>query len=81
MWLALFNFGYFLICFNIFFIGGSPTFSSLRELEIFFETETDPSKAPTLTVSPSFIIIFSNVPLDGEGTSTFTLSVVQHWFI
>ena len=34
-----------------------------------------PSRAPTSTVSPSFTLIEDNVPLNGEGTSTLTLSV------
>ena len=34
-----------------------------------------PRRAPTSTVSPSFTAIFSNTPLNGDGTSTFTLSV------
>ena len=34
-----------------------------------------PSKAPTLTVSPSFTDMLSKTPFKGAGTSTFTLSV------
>ena len=34
-----------------------------------------PSKAPTLTVSPSLTDMLSKIPLEGAGTSTFTLSV------
>ena len=34
-----------------------------------------PNIAPTFTVSPSCTAICSRTPLDGEGTSTFTLSV------
>ena len=34
-----------------------------------------PKRAPTSTVSPSLTDMFSKIPLDGEGTSTFTLSV------
>ena len=39
------------------------------------ELSTVPSKEPTFTVSPSLTAIFPNIPLVGEGTSTFTLSV------
>ena len=34
-----------------------------------------PNKDPTFTVSPSLTLIFSKIPDEGDGTSTFTLSV------
>ena len=40
-----------------------------------FPLLTTPSIDPTSTVSPSFTSIEVSVPLDGDGTSTFTLSV------
>ena len=40
-----------------------------------FPPETEPRTAPTSTVSPSLEFISDNVPLIGEGTSKFTLSV------
>ena len=46
---------------------------------IFESTEsfsvTDPNKAPTSTVEPSFEFILFKMPVTGEGTSKFTLSV------
>ena len=40
-----------------------------------FASATDPSRDPTLTVSPSLTTTFSRIPFIGDGTSTFTLSV------
>ena len=40
-----------------------------------FPSEIEPNTAPTSTVSPSLKLISDNVPLIGDGTSKFTLSV------
>ena len=38
-------------------------------------SETDPKRAPTSTIEPSFELILVNVPEIGDGTSKLTLSV------
>ena len=53
---------------SIFFISSVLTF-----LTPFSDTE--PNKAPTSTIEPSLEFIFDNVPVTGDGTSKFTLSV------
>ena len=57
------------------FLGGGVYFFSSFSTFCAFFAPILPSKAPTSTVSPSLTEIFSNIPSDGEGTSTFTLSV------
>ena len=43
--------------------------------QFIFSSLTIPNKAPTFTVSPSFVLIFVSTPFTGEGTSRLTLSV------
>ena len=42
---------------------------------MFSPSVTTPNNAPTLTVSPSLVLILDNTPLTGDGTSRLTLSV------